>query len=188
MSYAAHNFIKILETEPQLQLIVLHFLPILAGVYLSRVTLRKPLAGFEALLLALYAHETTYRLGQSLTMNVPDLLHLSIYHKSKTTLKSSDETDLNLVVISPILEPHGTTICDQNTLSSTYPGKIVCMCGMKITCKCDHHAYFHIGPTSHNTKQLKTSKLNVLSILHSLAKHFDHEFTSLKMDKSFYLK
>ncbi|KAK1591686.1 hypothetical protein Q3G72_011652 [Acer saccharum] len=41
-------------------------------------------------------------------MNVPDLSHPSIYHESKTTVKSSDETDLNIVVISPILEPHGT--------------------------------------------------------------------------------
>ncbi|TXG46529.1 hypothetical protein EZV62_027971 [Acer yangbiense] len=96
------------STEPQLQLVVLRYLPILAGIYHSRVTLRKPLAGFEAVLLALYAHETTSRSGQSVTMNVPDLSHPSIYHESKTTVKSSDETDLNIVVISPILEPHGT--------------------------------------------------------------------------------
>ncbi|KAK2641252.1 hypothetical protein Ddye_023015 [Dipteronia dyeriana] len=95
------------STDPQLQLVVLRFLPILAGVYLSRVTLRKPLAGFEAVLLALYTHETTSRSGQSMTVNVPDISHPSIYHESNTTMKDN-ATNLNLAVISPSLEPHGT--------------------------------------------------------------------------------
>ncbi|KAK0605223.1 hypothetical protein LWI29_024301 [Acer saccharum] len=95
------------STDPQLQLVVLRFLPILAGVYLSRVTLRKPLAGFEAVLLALYAHETTSRSGQSMTVNVPDISHPSIYHESNTAVKNN-ATNLNLEVISPSLEPHGT--------------------------------------------------------------------------------
>ncbi|KAK3205185.1 hypothetical protein Dsin_019231 [Dipteronia sinensis] len=95
------------STDPQLQLVVLRFLPILAGVYLSRVTLRKPLAGFEAVLLALYAYETTSRSGQSMTVNVPDISHPSIYHESNTAVKNN-ATNLNLAVISPSLEPHGT--------------------------------------------------------------------------------
>ncbi|KAI9193801.1 hypothetical protein LWI28_000298 [Acer negundo] len=95
------------STDPQLQLVVLRFLPILAGVYLSRVTLRKPLAGFEAVLLALYAHETTSRSGQPMTVNVPDISHPSIYHESNTAVKNN-ATNLNLAVISPSLEPHGT--------------------------------------------------------------------------------
>lgn len=95
------------SSDPQLQLVVVRFLPIIAGVYLSRVTLRKPLAGFEAVLLALYSHETTSRKGQSLTVNVPDLSHPSIYHESKAPPKNN-ATDLNLAVISPSLEPHGT--------------------------------------------------------------------------------
>ncbi|KAJ0084967.1 hypothetical protein Patl1_30133 [Pistacia atlantica] len=95
------------STDPDLQLVVLRFLPIIAGVYLSRVTLRKPLAGFEAVLLALYAHETTSRAGQSITINIPDLSHPSVYHESKTLTKTN-ATDLNLAVISPSLEPHGT--------------------------------------------------------------------------------
>ncbi|KAK2650377.1 hypothetical protein Ddye_017866 [Dipteronia dyeriana] len=94
------------STDPQLQLVVLRFLPILGGVYLSRVTLRKPLAGFEAVLLALYAHETTSRSGQSMTVNVPDISHPSIYHESNTV--KNNATNLNLAVISPSLEPHGT--------------------------------------------------------------------------------
>lgn len=95
------------SSDPELQLVVLRFLPIIAGAYLSRVTLRKPLAGFEAVLLALYAHETTARNGQSITVSIPDLTHPSIYHESKTGTKTTS-TDLNIAVISPSLEPHGT--------------------------------------------------------------------------------
>ncbi|KAJ6717163.1 HYCCIN [Salix koriyanagi] len=96
------------SSEPQLQLVVLRFLPIIAGLYLSRVALKKPLAGFEAVLLAIYAHETTSRAGQAVTVNVPDLSYPSIYHESKRPPKDNDAADLNLAVISPSLEPHGT--------------------------------------------------------------------------------
>ncbi|CAA3015575.1 Hypothetical predicted protein [Olea europaea subsp. europaea] len=92
---------------PDLHLVVLRFLPIIAGAYLSRVTLHKPLAGFEAVLLALYAHETTSRNGHSVTVSIPDLSHSSIYHETKQTSKNS-ATELNLAVISPSLDPHGT--------------------------------------------------------------------------------
>jgi hypothetical protein len=93
--------------DPDLQLVALRFLPIIAGVYLSRVTLRKPLAGFEAVLLALYAHETTSRSGQPITVSVPDLSHPSVYHESNEPIKNN-ATELNLAVLSPTLEPHGT--------------------------------------------------------------------------------
>ncbi|KAM7279082.1 hypothetical protein ACFE04_006216 [Oxalis oulophora] len=95
------------STDPTLQLVVLRFLPVIAGIYLSRVPLRKPLAGFEAVLLALYAHETTARGGQPITVHVPDLAHPSIYHESKTPVLNN-ATGLNLAVISSSLEPHGT--------------------------------------------------------------------------------
>ncbi|CAI9091193.1 OLC1v1026153C1 [Oldenlandia corymbosa var. corymbosa] len=91
---------------PDLQLVVLRFLPVLAGVYLSRASLHKPLAGFEAVLLALYAHETTARDGQAVTVCIPDISHSSIYHESTQTLKNS-ATELNMAVITPSLEPHG---------------------------------------------------------------------------------
>lgn len=91
-----------------LQLVVLRFLPIIAGVYLSRIPLRKPLAGFEAVLLAIYAHETTSRNGQATTVNIPDLSHPSLYHESKQHPYKNTSTELNLVVISPGLEPQGT--------------------------------------------------------------------------------
>ncbi|PON47333.1 Hyccin [Parasponia andersonii] len=93
--------------DPGLQLVVLCFVPIIAGAYLSRATLRRPLAGFEAILLALYAHETSSRAGQPVTVNVPDMSHPSLYHESMTPAKNN-ATSLNLVVVSPSLEPHGT--------------------------------------------------------------------------------
>uniref|UniRef100_A0A7N0VIW4 Hyccin n=1 Tax=Kalanchoe fedtschenkoi TaxID=63787 RepID=A0A7N0VIW4_KALFE len=93
--------------DPDLQLIVLRYIPIIAGVYLCRVAKRKPQPGFEAVLLALYAHETTSRNGQAVTMNVPDLSHPSLYHETKTTTKNNS-TCLNLAIVSPSLEPHGT--------------------------------------------------------------------------------
>ncbi|KAJ1432146.1 Hyccin [Sesbania bispinosa] len=92
---------------PELQLLVLRFLPVIAGVYLSRIADRKPQAGFEAVLLALYAHETTSRTGEPVTITIPDMSHPSVYHESKTPIKNN-ATDLNAVVVSPALEPHGT--------------------------------------------------------------------------------
>ncbi|CAA7061177.1 unnamed protein product [Microthlaspi erraticum] len=95
------------STEPSLQLLVLRFVPLIAGLYLSRVPLRQPQAGFEAVLLALYAHETTSRAGQAITVNIPDLSHPSIYHESKGPTKNNS-TCLNIAVISSTLDPHGT--------------------------------------------------------------------------------
>ncbi|KAF2322303.1 hypothetical protein GH714_010762 [Hevea brasiliensis] len=83
------------------------FPPYYRRTILSRVPLRKPLAGFEAVLLALYAHETTSRNGQAITVNIPDLSNSSVYHETKEASRNNS-TDLNLAVISPSLEPHGT--------------------------------------------------------------------------------
>ncbi|XP_071692087.1 uncharacterized protein [Rutidosis leptorrhynchoides] len=94
-------------SKTDLQLVVLRFLPIISGVYLSRIPLRKPLAGFEAVLLAIYGHETASRNGQAVTINISDLSHPSVYHESKHPYKNAS-TELNLVVVSPSLEPQGT--------------------------------------------------------------------------------
>ncbi|CAH9130032.1 unnamed protein product [Cuscuta epithymum] len=93
--------------EPDLHLVVLRFLPIISGVYLSRIALHQPLAGFEAILLALYAHETVARNGNAVTVTIPDLSHSSIYHETKQAAKAS-ATELALAVISPSLEPCGS--------------------------------------------------------------------------------
>ncbi|ESW13578.1 hypothetical protein PHAVU_008G208200 [Phaseolus vulgaris] len=96
-----------------LQLLVLRFLPVIAGVYLSRVADRKPQAGFEAVLLALYAYETTSRAGKPVSITIPDLSQPSVYHEAtaKTPGKgpaNSAATDPEIAVVSPALEPHGT--------------------------------------------------------------------------------
>ncbi|KAL7109696.1 hypothetical protein ACP275_06G191200 [Erythranthe tilingii] len=96
------------SSEPDLQLVVLRFLPVLAGAYLTRAALNKPLAGFESVLLAIYGHETAARNGQAVTVSIPDLAHSSIYHETKQTAAKNGSTELHLAVISPTLEPHGT--------------------------------------------------------------------------------
>lgn len=93
------------SSESDLHLIVLRYLPIIAGVYLSRVNQQKPLAGLEVVLLAFYTYETTIRNGQPISVSVPDLSHTSIYHETKLTSKSS-AVELNIAVLSPSLEPH----------------------------------------------------------------------------------
>ncbi|KAG2297423.1 hypothetical protein Bca52824_044092 [Brassica carinata] len=101
-----------------LHLLVLRFVPLIAGLYLSRVPLRQPQAGFEAVLLALYAHETTSRAGQAVTVNIPDLSHPSIYHESskgpsKTTPRVSTSPS------SPQRSIHTVTIRVDINLYST---------------------------------------------------------------------
>ncbi|KAK4275923.1 hypothetical protein QN277_018933 [Acacia crassicarpa] len=93
---------------PELQLVVLRFLPIIIGIYHSRTVHWEPQAGFEAVLLALYASETNSRDGQAVTVTIPDLSHPSIYHnESKSTVKNN-ATNLDLAVVSHSLEPHDT--------------------------------------------------------------------------------
>eukprot|EP01018_Ginkgo_biloba_P038574 Gb_39273 [translate_table: standard] len=69
--------------DPDLQLVVLRYVPVLAGIYLSRVvakSVEEPLAGFEAVMLALYTAETKARGGRPLVINIPDLGQPSLYH------------------------------------------------------------------------------------------------------------
>lgn len=94
--------------DPDLQLIVLRFVPTLAGVYLSRAVERKPLPGFEAVLLALYAHETAARRGQPLAVSMPNLSHPSVYHETTSPPTKNRAVELQLGMLSPVLEPHRT--------------------------------------------------------------------------------
>ncbi|GFP90984.1 hypothetical protein PHJA_001242400 [Phtheirospermum japonicum] len=97
------------SSEPELHLVVLRFLPALAAAYLSRAALHQPLAGFESVLLAIYAHETAARGGQAVTASIPDMAHPSVYHEAnKQAAGKNGSTELHLAVISPSLEPHGT--------------------------------------------------------------------------------
>ncbi|MQL90547.1 hypothetical protein Taro_023140 [Colocasia esculenta] len=94
--------------DPELQLIVLRFVPTLAGVYLSRAVDRKPLPGFEAVLLALYAHETSARRGQPLGVSMPNLSHPSVYHEISKSPTKNRAVELQLGLLSPVLEPYRT--------------------------------------------------------------------------------
>ncbi|OEL23514.1 hypothetical protein BAE44_0015467 [Dichanthelium oligosanthes] len=93
---------------PELQLAVLRFVPTLAGVYMCRAVSRKPLAGFEAVLLALYAHAAAQRgAGEAETVTLPNLANPSPYHDAKVPPKGKP-AELDVAVISLALEPHGT--------------------------------------------------------------------------------
>ncbi|WJX52563.1 hypothetical protein P8452_38662 [Trifolium repens] len=96
-----------LSSDPHLRLVILSFIPLLSGLYLSRVHSSDPpsLAGFEAVLLALYAAETKSRAGKPLLVTIPDLSVPSIYH---SPLRKSNSVNPNssVGVISPPLEPH----------------------------------------------------------------------------------
>ncbi|CAL9765641.1 unnamed protein product [Musa acuminata subsp. burmannicoides] len=95
------------SNDPDLQLVVLTFTPTIAGVYLLRAISREPLAGFEAVLLALYAYETVIRGGDPETVNLPNLANPSVYHEAKAPPKKG-AVELDVAVVSPALEPYGT--------------------------------------------------------------------------------
>ncbi|XP_072998743.1 uncharacterized protein [Typha latifolia] len=95
------------STVPELQLVVLKFIPTLVGVYFSRAGSPEPVAGFEAVLLALYAHETVARAGNPCTIILPSLTNASLYHEAKASTKNKP-VDLDIAIFSPVLEPHGT--------------------------------------------------------------------------------
>ncbi|CAA7401722.1 unnamed protein product [Spirodela intermedia] len=70
--------------DPNLRLFVLSFVPLVAGIYLSRIAgagAACSLAGFEAVLLSLYAAEAKARGGEPLLFRVPDLSAPSLYSK-----------------------------------------------------------------------------------------------------------
>ncbi|KAF7842606.1 putative hyccin [Senna tora] len=77
-----------LSSDPHLRLVVLSYLPLLSGLYLTRIhnsssdstTSLPSLSGFEAVLLALYASETKSRGGKPVVVTIPDLSQPSIYH------------------------------------------------------------------------------------------------------------
>uniref|UniRef100_A0A0C9QU46 TSA: Wollemia nobilis Ref_Wollemi_Transcript_9669_1704 transcribed RNA sequence n=1 Tax=Wollemia nobilis TaxID=56998 RepID=A0A0C9QU46_9CONI len=87
------------SADADLQLVALRYVPLVAGLYLSRVATglylsqeeeqsqsqpqQPPLAGFEAVLLALYTTETKARGGRAVVVNIPDLGQASLYHSPR---------------------------------------------------------------------------------------------------------
>ncbi|KAH9555018.1 hypothetical protein CY35_08G093300 [Sphagnum magellanicum] len=94
------------QTEDmELQAVVLRFIPTLCGLYLPHAVScpDEPLAGFEAVLLALYATELRARNGAPLLINIPSLSQPSPYHTPHKTSRSSAQ--LQVGEVSSALEP-----------------------------------------------------------------------------------
>ncbi|TQD94929.1 hypothetical protein C1H46_019475 [Malus baccata] len=105
-----------LSSDPHLRLVVFSFLPLLSGLYLSRVhslSSDSPslpsLAGFEAVLLAIYAAETKARNGKPVVVSIPDLSQPSLYHtpllQKPNPLTAPTAPHQSIGVLSPPLEP-----------------------------------------------------------------------------------
>lgn len=119
------------SSDPDLRLVVLSFVPLLAGLYLSRVVnfsvssasgSAPSLAGFEAVLLALYGSEVKARSGKPLLISVPDLSQPSLYHTPAKPSASANKQTIG--VLSPPLEP-------QIAVKSTKRG---CIVGIALDC------------------------------------------------------
>lgn len=144
------------DSESDFRLVVLSLVPLIAGLYLSRIhafsttspaALGSPsLAGFEAVLLALYSSEVKARAGKPLLVSIPSIAYLahhpSLYHTptpqphpsppvnnnyfSRSSSSSSSPSNasgigigLGVGVISPPLEPQ---IGIQSTKRATIVG------------------------------------------------------------------
>ncbi|KAK9166619.1 hypothetical protein Scep_001810 [Stephania cephalantha] len=99
------------SSDPDLRLVVLSFVPLLTGLYISRVvstsTECRSLAGFEAVILALYASETKARAGKPVLISIPDLSQPSLYHspRNKPARGGGKGQQPSVGVLCPPLEP-----------------------------------------------------------------------------------
>ncbi|CAM6102070.1 unnamed protein product [Calypogeia fissa] len=95
--------------DPDLQAVVLRYVPTLCGVYFSRssIDMVEPLAGFEAVLLALYTEEARARGGKPLMINLPNLSQPSLYHTPPEVPRTSAaaKQDHFSGLLNPPLEP-----------------------------------------------------------------------------------
>ncbi|XP_073004122.1 uncharacterized protein [Typha latifolia] len=100
----------LLSSDPDLRLVVVSFLPLLSSLYLSRLPSSPSLAGFEAVLLAVYSSEVKSRAGKPLLVSVPDLSLPSLYHSPRPVPRSPRSPPLpqpqpSVSILSPPLEP-----------------------------------------------------------------------------------
>eukprot|EP00250_Pteridium_aquilinum_P006214 c16178_g1_i1 orf=79-1485(+) len=112
--------------DPDLQAVVFRYIPALCGLYLSRIISHndESLAGFEAVLLALYGAEVRARNGCAIMVNIPDLSQPSLYHAPRVPCASPAE--LRLGQLSAPLEP-------QETIKAT---KRACVVGVALELFC----------------------------------------------------
>ncbi|XP_002526903.3 uncharacterized protein LOC8270482 [Ricinus communis] len=99
-----------LSQDTHLRFVVLSFIPLLLGLYLSRIhssdsasSSIPSLAGFEAVLLAIYSSEAKSRGGKPVLVQIPDLSQPSLYHTPRNKHNSSGFSAVG--VLSPSLEP-----------------------------------------------------------------------------------
>ncbi|CBI20063.3 unnamed protein product, partial [Vitis vinifera] len=112
------------SSDPDLRLVVLSFVPLLSGIYLSRVATADSLAGFEAVLLAFYASELKARAGKPVSISIPDLSQPSLYHTPRSKPTSVAPARQSVGLVSPPLEP-------QIEVKST---KRACIVGVALDC------------------------------------------------------
>ncbi|KAJ6696422.1 HYCCIN RELATED [Salix koriyanagi] len=115
-----------LSSDPNLRLVVLSFLPLLSGTYLSRIhssesSSAPSLSGFEAVLLAIYSSEVKSRAGKPVTVQIPHLSHPSLYHTPRNKLHKSQPQAPSVGVLSGPLEA-------QIAVKSTKRPVIDCAC------------------------------------------------------------
>lgn len=95
-----------------LQLVVISYIPTLAGVYLCRtISSKETLAGFEAVFLALYSHEMVIRGGKPCTLMIPNMRISGAVESGKAAVKGkgvATELEQIEVVLAPTLEPYST--------------------------------------------------------------------------------
>lgn len=102
-----------LSSDPDLRLVVLSYLPLIASVYLHRIhhpasDAPVSLSGFEAVLLAVYTSEAKARNGKAITVSIPDLSQPSLYHSPRNPKSVSPKlkpSKPSIGVLSPPLEP-----------------------------------------------------------------------------------
>ncbi|KAL4580868.1 hypothetical protein LXL04_017074 [Taraxacum kok-saghyz] len=121
-----------LSDDSDLRLVVISFIPLLAGIYFSRIhSLSSPppsVAGLEAVLIAVYSSETNSRAGKPILISIPDLSQPSLYHYPRVINNiqnpSSAQYQPTITVVSPPLEP-------ETTIKSTKRATIV---GVALDC------------------------------------------------------
>ncbi|WOL00869.1 hypothetical protein Cni_G09582 [Canna indica] len=105
------------SSDPDLHLVALSFVPFVSGLYLSRVisssaAIANPasLAGFEAVLLAVYAAEVKARAGKPVLVSVPDLSLPSLYHSPRPSAPSR-QPSAAATTARPPMQPSIGVLC-----------------------------------------------------------------------------
>lgn len=120
-----------LSDESDLRLVVISFIPLLAGIYFSRIhCLSSPppsVAGLEAVLIAVYSSETKSRAGEPTLISIPDLSQPSLYHYPRVSngiQNPNSQSQPTTAVVSPPIE-------QQTAIKSTKRATIV---GVALDC------------------------------------------------------